>query len=115
MFRCPLPGNHGKRRIDVDFSGGTLTSDGGVALLGLADGRLDLIPRLAGCFEDIRSPLLTVHPVEALVGQRLLVLGREDLEDHDRLPQDPAIGAVLNKRTPEGGGKPVLVEVASAT
>ena len=97
VFSCPLPGSHGKRRIDVDFSGGTLTSDGGVVLLGLADERLDLIPRLAGCFEDLRSPLLTVHPVEALVGQRLLALalGREDLNDHDRLRQDPAIGAVL--------------------
>ena len=67
------------------FSGGTLTSDGGVVLLSLADERLDLIPRLAGCFEDPRSPLLTVHPVEALVGQRLLALalGQEDLNDHD--------------------------------
>ena len=69
-------------------------------LLGLADERLDLILRLAGCFEDLRSPLLTVHPVEALVGQRLLVLGREDLNDHDRLRQDPAIGAVLGKTEP---------------
>ena len=100
MFSCPLPGSHGKRRIDVDFSGGTLTSVGGFVLLGLADERLDLIPRLAGCFEDLRSPLLTVHPVEALVGQRLLALGREDLNDHDRLRQDPAIGAVLGKTEP---------------
>ena len=100
MFSCPLPGSHGKRRIDVDFSGGTLTSDGGVVLLGLADERLDLIPRLAGCFEDLRGSLLTVHPVEALVGQRLLALGREDLNDHDRLRQDPAIGAVLGKTEP---------------
>ena len=94
VFSCPLPGSHGKRRIDVDFSGGTVTSDGGVLLLGLADERSDLIPRLAGCFEDFRSPLLTVHPVEALA------LGREDLNDHDRLRQDPAIGAVLGKTEP---------------
>ena len=72
VFSCPLPGSAGKKQIGVDFSGGTLTSDGSVVLLGLADGRLDLIPRLASCFEDFRSPLLTVHPVEALVGQRLL-------------------------------------------
>ena len=102
VFSCPLPGSDGKKQIGVDFSGGTLTSDGGVVLLGLADDRLNLIPRLAGCFEDFRSPLLTVHPVEALVGQRLLALalGREDLNDHDRLRQDPAIGAVLGKTEP---------------
>ena len=71
-------------------------------LLRLADEGLDSIPRLAGCFEDLCSPLLTVHPVEALVGQRLsaLALGREDLNDHDRLRQDPAIGAVLGKTEP---------------
>ena len=28
VFSYPLPGSRGKRRIDVDFSGGTLTSDG---------------------------------------------------------------------------------------
>ena len=102
VFSCPLPGSDGKKQIGVDIGGGTLTSDGGVVLLGLADERLDLIPRLAGCFEDFRSPLLTVHPVEALVRQRLLALarGREDLNDHDRLRQDPAIGAVLGKTEP---------------
>ena len=56
-FSCPLSGSQGKRRIDVDFSGGTLTSDGGVVLLGLADDRLAFIPRLAGCFQDSRNPL----------------------------------------------------------
>ena len=98
-FSCPLPGSQEKRRIDVNFIGGTLTSDGGVVLLGLADDRLALIPRLAGCFQVSRNPLFTVHSVEALVGQRLLALalGREDLVDHDRLRHDPAIGAVLGK------------------
>ncbi len=38
--------------------------------------------------------------MEALVGQRLLALGREVLNDHDRLRQDPAIGAVFGKTEP---------------
>ena len=69
QFSCPLPGSQEKRRIDVDFFGGTLTSDGGVVLLGLADDRLALISRLAGCFQDSRNPLFTVHSVEALGGR----------------------------------------------
>ena len=101
-FSCPLPGSQGKRRLDIDWSGGTLTSDGGEVLLGLANEKLDLIPRLAECFRNFRNPLFTVHTVEAFVGQRLraLALGREDLNDHDRLRQDPAIGAVLGKTEP---------------
>ena len=73
-----------------------------MVLLGLADDRLALIPRLAGCFQDSRNPLFTVHSVEALVGQRLLALalGREDLVDHDRSRHNPAIGAVLGKTEP---------------
>ena len=34
---CPLPANRGKRRIEVNSSCGTLTSDGGVLRPGLAD------------------------------------------------------------------------------
>ncbi len=34
---CPLPGNRGKRRINMNFSCSTLTSDGSVLGLGLAD------------------------------------------------------------------------------
>ena len=104
-FSCPFPGSHGKRRIHIDFSGGTLTSGGSVVLLGLADDRLALIPRLAGCFQDSPNPLFTVHSVEALVGQRLPALapGREDLVDHDRLRHDPATGAVGLRAT--GGQK----------
>ena len=54
----------------MDFLGGTLTVVGGVVLLGLTDERLNLIPRLASCFEDLRSPVSTVHPVEALDGEQ---------------------------------------------
>ena len=63
VYSRPLPGSRGKQRTTVDFSVGTLTLDGGVALLGLADDRLDLIPRSAGRFRVFCSPLLTLHAV----------------------------------------------------
>ena len=62
------------RRIEADFSGGVLTSNGGALLLGLADRATGLLRRLAGCFEDFRDPRYTRHGVESMVGQRVLGL-----------------------------------------
>jgi hypothetical protein len=56
-------------------------------LLRETDRRLDLLPRLAGCFEDRRQPWLISHTVQEMVAQRVyaLALGYEDLTDHDQL------------------------------
>lgn len=45
----------GKRRLDVDFSAGRVSSDGGGVLLSVADQRLALCRRLAACFTDHRK------------------------------------------------------------
>lgn len=96
-FSCPTP--HGARpgRIEADFSGGTITSHGGLLLAGLAERSLDLFERVAACFDDARHPELVVHEVRTLVGQRILGLltGLEDLNDHEEFRKDPVAGAVL--------------------
>jgi hypothetical protein len=94
----------GSRKVVADFSGGTITSDGGVLLLRQADERLRLLPRLAGCFTDHRDPDLVEHPVEALVAQRVLALaqGYEDLNDHDTLRRDPLLATAVGKTDPTG-------------
>ena len=55
--------------------------------------------RLAQCFEDTRAQHLVVHDVATLVGQRVfgLALGYEDLNDHDTLRHDQALGATLGQ------------------
>ncbi len=43
-----------KRAVVAGFDGGSMTSDAGALLLGLADRAIGLVSRFAGCFEDFR-------------------------------------------------------------
>ena len=94
----------GRRKVVADFSGGALSSDGGVLLLRQVDHSLGLSRALAACFEDGRDLRYADHTVRELVSQRLygLALGYEDLNDHDRLRLDPLQAAACNKRDPLG-------------
>lgn len=87
------------RRVEASFDGGTITSDAGGLLLGLADRAIGLIDRLAQCFKDHRDAELIEHTVRTLVGQRVygLVHGYEDLNDHDHLRHDPLLAVMLGK------------------
>ena len=90
---------HFSRQVVARFDGGTITTDGGGLLLREVDQRLNLLPRLAECFLDARSPLLVEHTVEQLVSQRVygLALGYEDLNDHEQLRNDPLLGVLAGK------------------
>lgn len=94
----------GSRKVVTDFSGGTLSSDGGVLLLRQIDQGLGLSQALANCFEDRRDLRYADHTVQELVAQRLhgLALGYEDLNDHDRLRLDPLLAVACNKADPLG-------------
>ena len=63
-----------KHAVVAGFDGGTITSDAGALLLGLADRAIGLIERFARCFVDGRRPELIEHEVRTLVGQRVLAL-----------------------------------------
>ena len=91
--------SHFSRQVVARFDGGTITTDGGGLLLRETDRRLNLLPRLAECFLDARSPLLVEHTVEQLVSQRVygLALGYEDLNNHEQLRQDPLLRLLAGK------------------
>jgi hypothetical protein len=76
-----------------------MTSDAGAVLLRETDRRLNLLPRLAACFEDHRQPWLVSHTVEEMAAQRVygLALGYEDLSDHDQLREDPLLAVLSGK------------------
>ena len=77
----------GRRQVVADFSGGTLSTDGGVLLLRQVDAGLGMSRALAQCFADGRDQRFVDHAVPQLVAQRLygLALGYEDLcADLDR-------------------------------
>ena len=94
----------GLRKVAADFSGGTLSSDGGVLLLRQVDINLGLTQSLAQCFHDRRQPVYVDHSVRQLLAQRLygLALGYEGLNDHERLRLDPLLAAACEKRDPLG-------------
>ena len=94
----------GARQIAVDFSGGTLSSDGGVLLLRQVDAHLGLIRTLAECFTDTRQQVFVDHSVPQLLAQRIygLALGYEDVNDHEYLRRDPLLAAACDKADPLG-------------
>ena len=46
--------SHFRRDVVAEFTGGTISSDGGELLLREADRRISLLPRLAQCFLGFR-------------------------------------------------------------
>jgi hypothetical protein len=96
-----------RRKVVADFSGGTLSSDGGVLLLRQVDNHLGLTMALADCFEDYRNQVFVDHSVRELVAQRILgvALGYEDINDHQRLRLDPLLATACQKRDPLGGDR----------
>src|SRR5580658_75152 len=94
----------GSRQMVADFSGGTLSSEGGVLLVREVDTSLGLTQSLAQCFDDRREQVYVDHSVRQLLAQRLygLALGYEDLNDHEWLRLDPLLAAACDKRDPTG-------------
>ena len=94
----------GPRKVVADFSGGDLSSDGGVLLLKQIDRGLGVSRMLAGCFSDARDQVFVEHSVEHLVAQRLygLALGYEDLNDHHQVRCDPLMAVGVGKADPFG-------------
>ena len=110
-------GKSGGRKLVGAFDGGAITSNGGVALLAGADGKLRLAERLAACFTDHRMAEAIKHTLPDLLRQRIfgLALGYEDLIDHDALRFDPALAAVIDKPGGALAGKSTLNRLEHAS
>ena len=83
-------GRFGRRVIEADFSGGDLSSDGGLLLLRQVDRRLGLTRMAAAALPDPRDPARIEHGLRELLAQRVygLCCGYEDLNDHQALRGD---------------------------
>jgi len=90
--------------VVTDFSGGTLSSDGGLPLLRQLDASLGVTRTLAGCFRDQRDQRFVDHSMQQLLAQRIygLALGYEDLNDHEHLRRDPLLATACDQRDPLG-------------
>jgi hypothetical protein len=106
------------RQVVGAFDGGEVTSNGGAPLLREADRAIGLTAKVARCFRDDRNPAFVEHRLETLIGQRIhgLVLGYEDLNDHDDLRFDPALGLLSDTLRPRrealSEGQPVVATLA---
>ena len=87
-----------RRRVEVCFEGGDITSDGGV-LLQKADRRLGLSAAVAKALHDPRRRASCAHGLDSLIRQRLfgLALGYEDLNDHHTLRHDLALQTAVGQ------------------
>ena len=83
-------GRFGRRVIEADFSGGDLSSDGGLLLLRQVDRHIGLTRAAAAALPDPREPTRIVHGLRELLAQRVygLCCGYEDLNDHKALRGD---------------------------
>ncbi|HEV2040184.1 MAG TPA: IS1380 family transposase [Casimicrobiaceae bacterium] len=81
-----------RRKIEAGFTGGDVSSDGGVMLLREVDRKLGLCKALNRVIHDPRHPDLITHQQIDLLRQRIygIALGYEDLNDHDTLRTDAA-------------------------
>ena len=97
MTQC----NHGamkfsscrRRRVRVDFSGGSISSNSGALLLREVDRKLGLTDRVARALGDRRQRAKVRHEVVTMVRQRVhaVAAGYEDLNDHDALRHDEVV------------------------
>lgn len=89
----------GKREVVAAFNGGRITSDGGALLLRELEEKREIIKQFSECFIDHRNQERIEHRVAELVAQRIygLVLGYEDLNDHEELRKDPLLALLAGK------------------
>ena len=88
-----------RRKVEATFSGGEISSDGGVVLLREADRHLGLLEAASRVLHDPRDSGKVVHSQLSLLRQRVygLCLGYEDLNDHQELRRDPAIQTAVER------------------
>lgn len=88
-----------QRKVEAEFSGGNVSSDGGVLLLRQADRLTGLTKRVAASLRDVRRKASCNHSLRDLLKQRVyaIALGYEDLNDHDSLRKDLAVQTGLGR------------------
>lgn len=87
------------RKVIANFEGGRITSNAGIVLIAELDKKLGLTARFAKCFRDYRNSSYVDYSVYELLAQRVygIVLGYEDVNDHDKLRYDPSLAIALEK------------------
>jgi hypothetical protein len=93
-----------RKKLTVDFDGGTQSSDAGLLLLREAERRLGVCRRLAEAMPDRRDPDRIQHAMFEMVMARAsaIACGHKDAIDLDRLRHDPLMKLAVG-RCPDSG------------
>jgi hypothetical protein len=93
-----------RKKLTVDFNGGTQSCDAGLLLLREAERRLGVCRRLAAAIPDRRDPDRIQHEMFEMVTARTSAIasGYKDAIDLDRLRHDPLMKVAVG-RCPETG------------
>src|SRR5258707_13239135 len=93
-----------RKKLTVDFEGGTQSSDAGLLLLREAERKLGVCRRLAAAMPDRRDPDRILHAMFEMVMERgsAIACGYKDAIDLDRLRHDPLMKVTVG-RCPETG------------
>jgi Transposase DDE domain group 1 len=88
-----------RKPLQVDFTGGLLSSDGGLLLLAPLDQKLRLTERVAACIQDRRLKERIQQPLLDLLRQRIyqIAAGYEDANDATSLRADPALKVAVGR------------------
>ena len=115
MTNCHFLSFYTKKKLTVNFSGGDITSEGGLLLLKEFENKLKLVKRAVDCIKDKRNPAYTSYTTEELFIQRFYscLAGYEDCNDAKDLRKDPTIKAVVNRKdfTKDIASQPTLLRL----
>jgi len=100
-FKTPIFQGPKGRKIEFNFDGGDISSDGGLLFVKEFDRKLGLTRRAGQLLKsfDNRQAGKVKHPMVDLLRQRVfgLIAGNEDLNDHHELRNDPLIQTVVGR------------------
>ena len=99
--RLSFPGVR-RRKIEASFTGGAISSDGGLVLLREVERQSKLLSQVAARLPDARRRKSVVHTIERMLKQRVMGLaaGYEDLNDHDTLRHEILFQTVSGSDAP---------------
>ncbi len=90
------------KKIQASFTGGAVTSDGGLLLLREVDKRTGLTKKLSKVLNDCRHRGYIEHSAHHLLKQRVYAIaaGYEDVNDHDALRNEPGFQIAVGREAP---------------
>lgn len=90
-----------RKKVEANFEGGSITSNGVLLLLRETDKRLKLTSRISSCISDNRKSCLIHHDIKTLLRQRVygISVGDEDTNDQDKLRNDICFQTCVNQES----------------